>query len=108
MVPALILNQLIKNDLDLFLLDTAVAAVGAGVALIYIRIDSLHRKLPGPLLHTCSLLHLPVEYQAFFVLKMIEIVLIFSDLQKSSYGPDFRAVVRPQALVRDFPSFLHF
>ena len=41
-------------------------------------------------------------------MQMIEIVLIFSDLQKSSYGPDFRAVVRPQALVRDFPSFLHF
>ena len=37
MVPSLILNQLIKNDLDLFLLDTVV--VVAGVALIYIRID---------------------------------------------------------------------
>ena len=34
MVPSLILNQLIKNDLDLFLLDRAVAAGGA---LIYIR-----------------------------------------------------------------------
>ena len=36
LVPSLILNQLIKNDLDLFLLDRA--AVAAGVALIYIRI----------------------------------------------------------------------
>ena len=33
-------RQLIKNDLDLFLLDTAAAAAAAaGVALIYIRID---------------------------------------------------------------------
>ena len=40
LVPSLILNQLIKNDLDLFLLDRAAA--GAGVlALIYIRIVPL-------------------------------------------------------------------
>ena len=39
MVPSLILNQLIKNDLDLFLLDTVAVAAVAGVALIYIRID---------------------------------------------------------------------
>ena len=40
MVPSLILNQLIKNDLVQFLLDTvAAAAVAAVLALIYIRID---------------------------------------------------------------------
>ena len=39
LVPSLILNQLIKNDLDLFLLDRVAVAVVAGHTLIYIRID---------------------------------------------------------------------
>ena len=54
LVPSHILNQLIKNDLDLFLLDTAAVAA---VALIYIRIDSPLTFLSEiPTLHI-SLLH---------------------------------------------------
>ena len=42
LVPSLIINQLIKNDLDIFLLDkvaVAVAVAAVVLALIYIRID---------------------------------------------------------------------
>ena len=37
---------------------------------------------------------------------MIEIVLIPSALQRSSFGPDFQAIAQTQALVRDAPHFL--
>ena len=39
---------------------------------------------------------------------LIEIVLIFSELQKSRSGPDFRAIVQAQALVRGLPVISSF
>ena len=64
-----------------------------------------HQKLPGPPIHSCNFTF-PVEYQAFYVLKMIENALISSALQRSSFGPDVQAIAQTQALVRDDPHFL--